>query len=54
MDIVNDTDNAVGSTESKVKNFRHVLASWRVSRPKSAAVKNIDIADIWGSKILDE
>jgi len=52
MDVIDDpTEDAVWSPKSKAKNVRHFSASWNESRPKSAALKDIDIADILGSAI---
>jgi len=55
MDVIDDTDDAIWSPQSKAKKVRNFSTSWSVSRPKSTAVKNIDIdtyiADILESEI---
>jgi len=46
VDIVDDTDDAVWCQSQKRKWLGTFSASWSASMPKSAAVKNIDIAII--------
>jgi len=47
MDAIDDTDNAVWCQSQNWRTLGTFSASRSVSRPKSATVKNIDIANIF-------
>jgi len=43
LDIISDTDNAAWSPQSNVKTLGTFSTPWGVTRPKSIAVRHIDI-----------